>query len=77
MARTFIDGLMPDAEYNRQKKLLIMQLESLVVPEVNAAQEAGKLIINLPQLWSSANLEECRKLLLTMLDAVYVDAKQT
>lgn len=34
------------------------------------------MIQNLPTLWSSANSEERRKLLLTMLDAVYIDAKQ-
>jgi site-specific DNA recombinase len=34
------------------------------------------LIQNLPTLWSAANLEERRKLLLAMLDAVYVDAKK-
>jgi hypothetical protein len=28
-------------------------------------------------LWANANTEERRKLLLTMLDAVYVDAKKT
>ncbi|MFC1955773.1 hypothetical protein ACFLWZ_04505 [Chloroflexota bacterium] len=48
-----------------------------MVPQANAAEEAGKLIMNLPRLWNEANLEERRKLLLTMLDAVYVDAKQT
>ena len=32
---------------------------------------------DLPRLWSNANVEEQRKLLLSMLDAVYVDAKQT
>ncbi len=51
-------------------------MESLAVPGVNAAEEAGKLIINLLGLWAAANPEERRKLLLTMLDAVYVDAKQ-
>ena len=35
-----------------------------------------KLISKLPRLWSGANLEEHRKLLLTMLDAVYVDSKE-
>ena len=54
-----------------------MEFESLVVPEVNAVEEAGKLLDNLPSLWTSASLEEKRKLLLTMLDAVYVEAKQT
>ena len=47
-----------------------------MLPEADAAAEAGKLISQLPKLWSSANLEERRKLLLTMLDAVYVDSKE-
>ncbi len=46
-----------------------------MLPEADAATEAGKLISQLPRLWSGANLEERRKLLLTMLDAVYVDSK--
>jgi len=54
-----------------------MELESLVVPHANAAEEAGKLILDLPRLWAGANQEERRKLLLCMLDAVYVDAKKT
>ena len=54
-----------------------MELESLVVPQANAAEEAGKLITDLPALWESATLEEQRRLLLTMLDAVYADAKQS
>jgi len=33
--------------------------------------------LNLPKLRAGFNLEEKRKLLLAMLDAVYVDAKQT
>ena len=77
MARAYIDGVFPDEEYHRQKKLLEMELESLVVPAADAAEEAGKLILNLPKLWIQANIEEKRKLLLGMLDAVYVDAKQT
>ena len=32
--------------------------------------------MDLPGLWAGANLEERRKLLLAMLDAVYVDAKE-
>jgi hypothetical protein len=51
-------------------------MESLVVPGANAAEEAGNLIRNLPGLWAATNPEERRKLLLTMLDAVYVDAKK-
>ena len=39
------------------------------------ASEAGRLIERLPDLWSGANEGERRKLLLSMLDAVYVDAR--
>ena len=35
--------------------------------------EAGKLLENLPVLWEEAGLTERRKLLMAMLDAVYVD----
>jgi site-specific DNA recombinase len=54
-----------------------MELESLVIPQVNSVEEAGKLIMDLPRLWSKANEEEKRRLLLTMLDAVYIDTKKT
>ena len=47
------------------------------LPEADAAGEAGELIMELPDLWAKANLEERRKLLLTMLDAVYVDIKES
>jgi site-specific DNA recombinase len=77
MAKAYIDGVFPDEEYYRQKKILEMELESLVVPKANAAEEAGRLLVDLPRLWAKANTEEKRRLLLTMLDAVYVDAKKT
>jgi hypothetical protein len=77
MGKAYIDGVFPDEEYNRQKRLLEMELESLVVPAANAAEEAGKLILNLKKLWAEANLEERRKLLLSMLDAVYFDTKKS
>ncbi len=32
--------------------------------------------MDVPRLWAGASLEERRKLLLSMLDAVYVDAKE-
>ena len=77
MVRAFIDGLFPEAEYHRQKKLLEMELESLVVPQANVAEEAGKLIMDLPRLWHSTNLDEQGKLLPKMLKAVYVYGKKS
>ena len=77
MTRVYVDGLFPDEEYHRQKRLLEMELESLVVPQASAVEEAGKLLRELPKLWAKANLEEKRKLLLSVLDGVYMDAKKT
>jgi len=39
MAKAFIDGLFPKEEYHRQKRLLEMELEALVVPQANAARK--------------------------------------
>ncbi len=75
MAKTYIDGLLDDAEYSRQKRMLELELESLVIPEIHSAEQAGKLLQDFPTLWSLANLEEQRKLLVSMLDAVYIDTK--
>lgn len=77
MVKTYHDGLFTDEEYHRQKKLLEMELEQLVVPAEDASEDAGKITMNLKNLWDEANLEEKNKLLLTMLDAVCVDAKKT
>jgi hypothetical protein len=44
------------------------------VPGVEAAEEAGKLLEDLPGLWEQADPGERRRILLTMLEAVYVDA---
>jgi site-specific DNA recombinase len=46
------------------------------VPGVDAAMEAGNLLENLPALWQEADLTERRKLLMAMLDAVYVDTDE-
>ena len=73
LGQVYVDGLLPQGEYSRQKRLLDDKLAALVVPGVDAAVEAGKLLENLPMLWGQANLDERRRTLLTMLDAVYVD----
>ena len=76
LAKIYLDGLLPDDEYKRQKQQLQMELESLVVPQANAAEEAGKLLQDLPKLWSKANLTEKHQLLTIMLDAVYMDTSR-
>jgi site-specific DNA recombinase len=76
LGKTYNDLLCDEAEYQRNKRQLELQLESLVVPEADAAQQAGNLIQQLPQLWEGATMGEQRQILLTMLDGVYVDAKE-
>ena len=48
----------------------------LVVPGIDAMKEAGKLLENLPKLRGKADLTEKRRILITMLEAVYVECKE-
>ncbi|MCH7972225.1 MAG: recombinase family protein, partial [Chloroflexi bacterium] len=61
--------------YHRQKKALERELDSLLIPEVDAAKEAGRLLADMPRLWAGATLQERHQLLTTILDAVYIDMK--
>lgn len=69
----FVDGLYDEGEYRRQKAVMTAQLESLVIPEMDATKEAGRLIHDLPVLWAGATLEERHRLLVAVSDGVYVD----
>ena len=73
LGKAYVDGLYSDDDYRREKRSLEEKLASLVVPGVDATKEAGKLLENLPTLWREANLPERRKVLMSMLEAVYVD----
>ena len=68
-------GLFDEVEYHRQKKSLGWELESLLIPEVDAAREAGRLLADMPRLWAGATLQERHLLLFTILDAIYIDMK--
>ena len=58
---------------HRQQKSLEWELESLLIPEVDAAKEAGRLLADMPRLWAGATLEERHQILTTTLDVVYID----
>ena len=73
LARTYIDGLIDEGDYNVQRKLLQDAFDSLVIPEEDAAINAGKLLENMGYLWGKATLAEKHRLLSIMLEAVYVD----
>ena len=64
----------------RHKELSVQEILFLIGPSSfdgqqrgAAAVAAGKLLEDLPALWKNADLGERRRILLTMLDAVYVD----
>ena len=50
LGQVYLDGLLLIDEYRRQKQLLEDKLSALVVPGVDAAREAGKLLEDLPGL---------------------------
>jgi len=73
VARAYVDGIMDDGEYNLQRKLLQDALDSLVIPQADAAINAGELLESLGLIWEKATLEEKHRLLIGMLEAVYID----
>ncbi|HZA25415.1 MAG TPA: recombinase family protein, partial [Dehalococcoidia bacterium] len=73
LGQVYLDGLKPYEDYRREKRQLEEKLQLLVVPGIDAAQQAGQLLENLPALWDAADLGERHKILMTMLDGVYVD----
>jgi len=77
LGRAYVDGMVNEEDYSREKQYLKMELEILVVPGAEAAEKAGRLVEHLPELWREADLTERHRLLVTMLDGVYVDARET
>ena len=73
LGQVYLDELLDYDDYRRQKRQLEEKLGSLIVPGIEAAQAAGNLLENLPALWEAADLGERRKILMTMLAAVYVE----
>ena len=54
---SYLDGLLQADEYRRQKQLLEDKLSALIVPGVDAAREAGKLLEDLPGLWRALRVK--------------------
>jgi hypothetical protein len=73
LREVYLEGDLPREQYAPRKKALESELASLVIPDLDAAHEAGRLLEELPALWEEAALAERRKLLTAMLDEVHVD----
>lgn len=69
----YAGDLVSDEDYERFTIQAEFDLASVVVPEADAVAEAGRLIQQLPELWALADLSERRRLLLAVLDGIYVD----
>jgi len=76
LGKAYVNGLYQEGDCFKEKRRLELELESLVVPEVNAAEDAGKLLQDLPRLWEQATLSERRVLLQAMLEAIYVTTRR-
>ena len=72
LGEVYLDGFKPRDDYLK-KRSLEESIASVVVPGIDATQHAGKLLENLPALWEEASWTERRRILMTMLEAVYVD----
>jgi site-specific DNA recombinase len=75
--KAYVDGTISPEQYTLQLRHMKELLDSLVIPGINAVEEAGKLVKQFPELWSVATIEEKNRILLTMLDAVYFDTKES
>ena len=73
LGTAYVDRIYDDVEYRRRKTVLDDNLRSLMVPDADVAAEAAKPLEHLAELWKNAGLTERRRILLTMLDAVYLD----
>ena len=56
--KAYVDEVYQEGDYVKEKRRLELELESLVVPEVNAAEDAGKLLQDLSRLWKQATLSD-------------------
>ena len=69
----YLELTLTDGEYQRERQRLQEQLQALVVPDKEPVVKAAAYVEDLPALWRAATLDERRAILLTALDAVYID----
>lgn len=56
LGRTFVDGLISEESYQREKRTLEDRIASLVSPDQESAVQAGELLEDLPELWGKATM---------------------
>jgi hypothetical protein len=71
--RAFADGAFSEDEYDRRRKKLIAERDSLVVPDGAKAIEMGMQLETIGDFMDDATDDEKYKILHILLDAVYYD----
>ncbi len=69
----YLELTLTEGEYHRERERLLEQLQALVVPDDGPLVRAGTYVEDLANLWLAATLGERRAIVLTIVDAVYVD----
>ncbi len=72
-ARLYLDGLMDDEEYERERAEVQGRLDQLVIPETDSVLEAGVTISTLGDVWPYASQEERRQICQWVFQDVFVD----
>jgi len=52
LREVYREGDLPRDQYTERKRSLETELATLIIPDVDAAREAGRLLEELPTLWS-------------------------
>ena len=73
LAETYVDGVISEEDYERQRDAIRNELKTLVVPEDVAVMDAGLYLETLDSLWQEATDKEKEEICKTMLERVYYD----
>ena len=71
----YLDGNLSTERYHLIKSNAEAEMDSVYIPELDDAQEAAKLLQDFNALWRAATASQRNRLLLTILEAIYVDVE--
>ena len=74
--RAFADGAFSEEDYERRRKKLIAEKDSLIVPDGARAIEMGMQLENIGDFFDEATDDEKNKILHLLFEAVYFDFDQ-
>ena len=72
-ARLFLDGVMAEEEYERERAEIRSRLDQLVIPDASNVVEAGVTISTLGDVWQYASPQERRQICQWVFQDIFVD----